>query len=84
VPQLAGPQHCFLHVTRCPGAALQSELRQWANDPPDGAVLEQCEPVTSWGILVQGPDTVGDTQLYANEIFRSLTGDAPALLRRYP
>jgi hypothetical protein len=33
-------------------------------------VLEMCEPVTSWGILIQGPETVGDTQLYANEIFR--------------
>lgn len=49
---------------------LQSELRQWANDPPEGAVLEQCEPVTSWGILIQGPDTVDGTNFYSSEIYR--------------
>ncbi len=48
---------------------VQSELREWHNNPPEGAVLEQCEPVTSWGILIQGPDT-GSLRLYDDELFR--------------
>lgn len=47
---------------------LQSELREWSNSPPEGAVLEFCEPVTSWGILIQGPETAGN--LYNDELFR--------------
>lgn len=69
---------------RAPGTVamrrIQSELRQWANDPPEGAVLEQCEPVTSWVILIQGPQTIGDTHFYTNEIYRlrvNFSGDYP-------
>lgn len=47
---------------------IQSELRDWLANPPEGCILESFEPITTWVILMQGPD--GGARLYDGEVFR--------------
>lgn len=50
---------------------LQSELNDWARNPPDGCCLESCEPMTHWTIVMSGPDpAAGMPRLYEGEVFR--------------
>jgi hypothetical protein len=50
---------------------LQTELREWQNNPPEGCLLDDCEDLTTWRILMQGPDPVqGLPALYADELYR--------------
>eukprot|EP00208_Stichococcus_sp_RCC1054_P006186 CAMPEP_0206139634 /NCGR_PEP_ID=MMETSP1473-20131121/6797_1 /ASSEMBLY_ACC=CAM_ASM_001109 /TAXON_ID=1461547 /ORGANISM="Stichococcus sp, Strain RCC1054" /LENGTH=155 /DNA_ID=CAMNT_0053533505 /DNA_START=215 /DNA_END=679 /DNA_ORIENTATION=+ len=63
-------------MARTPGAVamrrIQSELREWSSNPPEGACLESCEPLMNWVILMQGPDGFGGLHLYDNEVYRLL------------
>ncbi|EFJ44486.1 hypothetical protein VOLCADRAFT_95153 [Volvox carteri f. nagariensis] len=47
---------------------IQSELNEWLRNPPEGCCLESYEPMTSWVIIMQGPE--GHGRLYADEVFR--------------
>eukprot|EP00775_Hariotina_reticulata_P002981 gene2981-3264_t len=50
---------------------IQSELNDWGKNPPDGCCLESCEPMTSWVIIMSGPDpAAGMPRLYEGEVFR--------------
>lgn len=47
---------------------LQSELREWTQNPPDGCALEkEPESLASWNIIMTPPDCA---RIYENEIFR--------------
>lgn len=50
---------------------LQSELRDWVNNPAEGCRLESYEPLTSWVVQLLGPESPpGLPQLYAGQSFR--------------
>jgi len=46
-------------------------MKDWLQNPPEGCLLEEYEPMTVWTILMQGPDaSQGMPRLYENELFR--------------
>lgn len=50
---------------------IQSELRDWTRNPPEGCLLETCEPMTTWIIRMEGPEAApGMPRLYEGEVFR--------------
>lgn len=50
---------------------IQSELKEWQNNPPEGFLLESCEPMTTWVILMQGPEgAAGGSHMYDGLLFR--------------
>lgn len=50
---------------------IQSELRDFTRNPPDGCRLESFEPITTWIIHMDGPEaTPGMPNLYEGEKFR--------------
>ncbi|PNW87556.1 hypothetical protein CHLRE_02g141450v5 [Chlamydomonas reinhardtii] len=49
---------------------IQSELNEWMRSPPEGCCLESCEPMTSWVVIMQGPEGAGGVRLYSDEVFR--------------
>ncbi|GAX73321.1 hypothetical protein CEUSTIGMA_g775.t1 [Chlamydomonas eustigma] len=50
---------------------IQSELKDWTNNPPEGFLLESCEPMTTWVIMMKGPETPpGAERLYDGKVFR--------------
>ena len=47
---------------------LQSELREWQTNPPEGCCLcAEPESLTSWTIIMTPPDCA---RIYENEVFR--------------
>lgn len=59
------------HLTPVASRRIQTELREWQNNPPEGCLLDDCEDLTTWRILMQGPDPVqGLPALYADELYR--------------
>jgi hypothetical protein len=48
----------------------QSELHEWMASAPEGCCLESCEPLTTWVILMAGPDSGEGRHLYEGEVFR--------------
>ncbi|KAL6756262.1 ubiquitin-conjugating enzyme/RWD-like protein [Haematococcus lacustris] len=60
-------------MTLTPVAArrIQSELKDWQRLAPEGCALESCEPITTWCILMQGPEgSAGMPRLYEGQVFR--------------
>lgn len=51
---------------------IQSELREWMTNPPEGARLESSEPLTKWVVSMEGPSSVGGLHLYDNEVYQLL------------
>ena len=52
---------------------MQSELNEWLNSPPEGCSLDSFEPMTTWIVNMQGPETApapGMARLYDGELFR--------------
>jgi hypothetical protein len=50
---------------------MQSELKDWGRNPPEGCCLETCEPITHWVVLMAGPEAAaGMPRLYEGETFR--------------
>jgi hypothetical protein len=54
---------CFTRVC----AAVQSELRDWLQHPPDGCKLVQYEDLRTWVIQLLGPESPCQPQLYTGE-----------------
>lgn len=51
--------------------AAQSELREWLSNPPEGCCLESFEPLTTWVVIMQGPEATGGLpKLYDGEVYR--------------
>jgi ubiquitin-protein ligase len=46
--------------------AMQNELKDWLQNPPEGCRLLQFEPLTIWIVEIMGPDT----PLYRNQVYR--------------
>eukprot|EP00882_Tetradesmus_deserticola_P004230 GHRQ01004467.1.p1 GENE.GHRQ01004467.1~~GHRQ01004467.1.p1 ORF type:complete len:169 (+),score=69.39 GHRQ01004467.1:340-846(+) len=67
-------QHAAVHTSSLsPVAArrIQSELKDWGRNPPEGCCLECCEPITQWVVLMAGPEAAaGMPRLYEGEAFR--------------
>lgn len=49
---------------------IQSELKEWHNNPPEGFLLESCEPMTTWVVLMQGPEGTAGNHMYDGMLFR--------------
>lgn len=49
---------------------IQSELHDWMANPPEGCCLESFEPLTSWRILMSGPESGDGRKLYEGEVYR--------------
>lgn len=50
---------------------IQGELRDWTRSPPEGCAVESCEPLTTWIVIMQGPEGgKGLPRLYEGEVFR--------------
>jgi hypothetical protein len=48
-----------------PRFPLQSELRDFTRNPPDGCLLETFDPITTWIIRMEGPEAAfGMPRLY--------------------
>jgi ubiquitin-protein ligase len=57
-------------LTAVASRRIQSELTEWTRNPPEGMMLESCEPdVTCWIIRMAGPEDA-PTPLYRGETFR--------------
>eukprot|EP00873_Tetraselmis_striata_P003364 jgi/Tetstr1/423628/TSEL_001400.t1 len=55
---------------------IQHELNDWlTSEGSDGILLEECEPMNVWTIIMKGPD--GGTRLYEEEVFRLRVTFAP-------
>lgn len=50
---------------------IQSELRDFTRNPPDGCHLESYEPITTWVVRMEGPEAApGMPRLYEGEVYR--------------
>ncbi len=55
------------HASLACRAAVQSELRDWLQHPPDGCKLVQYEDLRTWVIELLGPESPCQPQLYTGE-----------------
>ena len=66
-----GWEECYAPGTRAQpqhhALPPQSEIRDWERNAPEGCILESCEPLTTWVVLMQGPES---SQIYKEEIYR--------------
>ncbi len=54
---------------------IQAEIRDWGGTgAPEGCCLESCEPLTTWVILMQGPEALRG--MYDDKVFRCVRADA--------